>query len=73
MKVAARRNLPLQRCDKIKQGVFLRALRNHDPARASGHKRLGDSIRKAIMERLERAVEDASRPRAIKVNDSAAP
>jgi hypothetical protein len=73
MKVAARRNLPSGRCDKFEQGVFLRALRNHDPPCASGHERLGDHIRKAIMERLERAVEDASRPRAIKVNDSAAP
>jgi hypothetical protein len=73
MKVAARRILALSQCDKIEQGVFLRALRNHDPACAGGHERLGDHIRKAIMERLERAVEDTSCPRAIKVNDSAAP
>jgi hypothetical protein len=73
MKVAARRNLPLSWCDKIKQGVFLRALRNHDPGCAGGQQRLGDRLREAIMKRPKRAVEDASRPSAIKVNDSAAP
>ena len=73
MKVAARRNLPLSWYDKIKQGVFLRALRNHDPACAGGRERLGDRLREAIMKRPKRAVEDAGRPRAIKVNDGAAP
>jgi len=73
MKVAARRNLPLGRCDKIEQGVFLRAFRNGDLLSARGHEQFGDRVREAIMERPERAVEDASRPRAIKVNDSAAP
>jgi hypothetical protein len=73
MKVAARRKLPLERCDKIEQGVFLRALRNADLPCTGGHQRLGDCLREAILERLERAVEDASRPRAIKVNDSATP
>ena len=73
MKVAARRNLPLSWCDKLKQGVFLRALRNHDPAGAGSHERLGDRLREAIMKRPKRAVEDASRLRTIKVNDRAAP
>ena len=73
MKVAARRNLLLGRCDKFKQGVFLRALRNHDPAGAGGHERLGDRLREAIMKRPKRAVEDTSRLRTIKVNDRAAP
>ena len=73
MKVAARRNLLLGRCHKFKQGVFLRALRNHDPAGAGSHERLGDRLREAIMKRPKRAVEDASRPSAIKVNDSATP
>src|SRR5947207_618166 len=72
MKVTARRNLASSRCDKFEQGVFLRALCNYDPACAGGHQRLGDRLRQAIMERSKRAVEDANRPRAIKVNDRAA-